>query len=278
MEDIKIAAVQINSTVGKIKDNLSSMRKWVITASEQNVDLICFPEMCITGYAMPQSLEFSETMEGDSVKCVLEMSEEFSISIAAGLSEKADDCSYITQFIAEDGIIKGKYRKTHLGEREKLYYEAGNNIEIIKCENANIGFQLCWESHFPEISSILALDGADIILMPHSSGLPSNRRKDIWDKCLKARAYDNTVYAIACNQLGDNGLGTVFGGGCTAIDPRGNILAEDYSSKDSMIIIDATSEILDKLRRREYTSMKNLYYLNRRRPELYGRITETKFQ
>ncbi len=277
MEDMKIAAVQMNSAVGKIEDNLSSIRKWIKSASEQNVDLICFPEMCITGYAMPQSIGSSETMEGDSVKRILEMSEEFSMSIAAGLSEKTDDGAYITQFIAEDGAIKGKYRKTHLGEREKLYYKAGNNIEVIKCKNANIGFQLCWESHFPEVSSILALDGADIILMPHSSGLPSSRRKDIWDKCLKARAYDNTVYVIACNQLGDNGLGTIFGGGCTAIDPRGNILAEDYSSNDSMIIIDITSEILDKLRRREYTSMKDLYYLNRRRPELYGRITETEF-
>lgn len=276
MEDMKIAAVQMNSAVGKIEDNLNSMKKWINSASEQNVDLICFPEMCITGYAMPQSIGFSETMEGNSVKSILKMSEEFSMSIAAGLSEKTDNGAHITQFIAEDGDIKGKYRKTHLGEREKLYYKAGNNIEVIKCKNANIGFQLCWESHFPEISSVLALDGADIILMPHSSGLPSSRRKDIWDKCLKARAYDNTVYVIACNQLGDNGLGTVFGGGCTAIDPRGNILAEDYSSNDSMIIVDITSEILDKLRRREYTSMKDLYYLNRRRPELYGKITETE--
>lgn len=278
MEDLRIAAVQMNSAVGKIEDSLSSMRKWIETASEQNVDLICFPEMCITGYAMPQSIEFSETMDGDSVKRILEMSEEFSMSIAAGLSEKADDGSYITQFLAEDGVIAGKYRKTHLGEREKLYYRAGNDIEVIKCKNAKIGFQLCWESHFPEISSILALDGADIILMPHSSGLPSGRRKEIWDKCLKARAYDNTVYVIACNQLGDNGLGTVFGGGCTAVDPRGNILTEDYGSKDSMIIAYITSEILDKLRRIEYTSMKDLYYLNRRRPELYGRITETESQ
>lgn len=278
MENMKIAAVQMNSTVGKIEDNLSSMRKWIKTASEQNVDLICFPEMCITGYAMPQSIEFSETMNGDSVNCILKMSEEFSMSIAAGLSEKSDDCSYITQFIAEDGVIKGKYRKTHLGEREKLYYKAGNSIKIIKCKNANIGFQLCWESHFPEISSILALDGADVILMPHSSGLPSSRRKDVWDKCLKARAYDNTVYVIACNQLGNNSLGTIFGGGCTAIDPRGNTLAEDYNSKDSMIVADIASEILDKLRKREYTSMKDLYYLNRRRPELYMRITETEPQ
>lgn len=278
MENMKVAAVQMNSAVGKIRDNLSSMKRWIKAAAEENVDFICFPEMCITGYAMPESVEFSETIDGDSVKFILEMSEEFDITISAGISERSDDGVYITQFIAEDGIIKGKYRKTHLGKREKLHYRAGNSIETIKCKNANIGLQLCWESHFPEISSILALNGADIILMPHSSGLPSSRRKDIWDKCLKARAYDNTVYVIACNQLGDNGLGTLFGGGCSAIDPRGNILAENYDSKDSMIIVDITSEILYKLRRKEYTSMKDLYYLNRRRPELYGKITQTEIK
>ena len=278
MEQMSVAAVQMNSIVGDIEHNLNSMKKWVETASEQNIDLICFPEMCITGYAMPQSIEFSETMCGDSVRYILEMSRDFNIAISAGISEKYDDRAYITQFIAEDGVLKVKYRKTHLGEKEKLYYAAGNSIETIKCKNANIGFQICWESHFPEISSVLALNNADIILMPHSSGLPPNRRKDVWDKCLRARAYDNTVYVVACNQLGDNGLGTVFGGGCTAIDPRGDILAEDYNSKDSMIAVNITPEILDKLRRKEYTSMKDLYYLNRRRPELYKKLTENEFQ
>lgn len=81
--------------------------------------------MCITGYAMPQSIEFSETMCGDSVRYVLEMSRDFNIAISAGISEKYDDRVYITQFIAEDGVLKGKYRKTHLGEKEKLYYAAG---------------------------------------------------------------------------------------------------------------------------------------------------------
>lgn len=71
---------------------------------------------------------------------------------------------------------------------------------------------------------------------------------------------------------------TVFGGGCTIIDPRGDILAEDYNSKDSMIAVNITPEILDKLRRKEYTSMKDLYYLNRRRPELYKKLTENEFQ
>lgn len=278
MEQMSVATVQMNSIVGDIEHNLNSMKKWVETASEQNIDLICFPEMCITGYAMPQSIEFSETMCGDSVRYIIEMSRDFNIAISAGISEKYDDRAYITQFIAEDGVLKGKYRKTHLGEKEKLYYAAGNSIETIKCKNANIGFQICWESHFPEISSVLALNNADIILMPHSSGLPSNRRKEIWDKCLRARAYDNTVYVVACNQLGDNGLGTVFGGGCTAIDPRGDILAEDYNSKDSMIAVNITPEILYKLRRKEYTSMKDLYYLNRRRPELYKKLTENEFQ
>lgn len=278
MEQMSVATVQMNSIVGDIEHNLNSMKKWVETASEQNIDLICFPEMCITGYAMPQSIEFSETMCGDSVRYIIEMSRDFNIAISAGISEKYDDRAYITQFIAEDGVLKGKYRKTHLGEKEKLYYATGNSIETIKCKNANIGFQICWESHFPEISSVLALNNADIILMPHSSGLPSNRRKEIWDKCLRARAYDNTVYVVACNQLGDNGLGTVFGGGCTAIDPRGDILAEDYNSKDSMIAVNITPEILYKLRRKEYTSMKDLYYLNRRRPELYKKLTENEFQ
>lgn len=269
MKDLRIAAVQMNSQVGKIEKTIDAMKKWVESASIQNADLICFPEMCITGYAMPQSTGFSEGIDGKSIAEILKMSEEHSMIISSGISEKDGEDVHITQVIAEDGNVAGLYRKTHLGEREKVCYSAGNSIKTINTKKVKIGIQLCWESHFPEISSILALDGADIILMPHASGLPSHRRKDIWDKCVKTRAYDNTVYAVACNQIGDNGLGTVFGGGCCVVNPKGDTVAENYTGQENMIIADLTSDILDKLRKKEYESMKDLYFLNRRRPELY---------
>ena len=274
MENMKVAAVQMNSLVGAVAQNLQSLAGWVAKAAAEEVDLICFPEMSISGYAMPQSTASSESLVDEAVAQVLEMSAEYAVTIAAGISERAEGQHYLTHFIAEEGRLVGSYRKTHLGEREKVCYTAGDSIEVINCRKARIGIQLCWESHFPEISSILALKGADVILMPHASGLPAARTKEVWDKCLRARAYDNSVYVVACNQLDDNGLGTVFGGGCVIIDPRGNVLAEDYAGKASILTAELTSDQLDKLRQKECQSMKDLYYLNRRRPELYGVLTK----
>ena len=89
-------------------------------------------------------------------------------------------------------------------------------------------------------------------------------------RCLPARAYDNTVYVGACNASGDNGLGTSFGGGSMILDPRGSVMAEDFSGS-GMVTADLTSEPLDRIRAEGYESMRDLYFLDKRRPELYYR-------
>ena len=88
MENMKVAAVQMNSLVGAVAQNLQSLAGWVAKAAAEEVDLICFPEMSISGYAMPQSTASSESLVDEAVAQVLEMSAEYAVTIAAGISER----------------------------------------------------------------------------------------------------------------------------------------------------------------------------------------------
>ena len=110
--------------------------------------------------------------------------------------------------------------------------------------------------------------GADIILMPHASPLTGQRRRSVWDRIVPARCSDNAVFAILCNASGENGCGSTFGSGASIVDPRGRVVAEDYS-QCCMVTAELDPEDMYRLRAPGHDSMRDVYFLDRRRPELY---------
>lgn len=267
MENLRVGLVCMHSAVGTVSENLSAHLHYIDEAVGKGVELLCFPELSLTGYAMPGSTEFGLSEDSPEIMMIVESTLGKGISVCFGYVDEED---HIVQAVAYEGKIIGRYCKTHLGEREAPLAKAGDEFPIIEIPQANIGIILCWESHFPEIAGTYALKGADVLLIPTASGLGAERRKNAWDKTLSARAYDNTVFVCACNACGDNGRGTVFGGGRTAYDPRGNILKEDYSG-EGMTVVDLDASVLVPIRSPGYRTMKDLYFLDKRRPELYFR-------
>jgi len=271
MRDCRLAAVQLPCVAGDVTGNLRQLEAAVMAAADREADLICLPELCLTGYSTAGDLP-ALTLDGPEVRQVCRIGQDCGVSIAAGTAEKTADGVYLTHFLAEDGAVIGSYRKTHLGEREQPLFRAGDRLNVITSKFGKIGFQLCWESHFPEITGCLALQGADLVLMPTASTLAPARRAEVWNRILPARADDNTVFVAAVNQCGESGNNR-FGGGALVLDPEGRPLAADYSGR--AVIADLSADRLAELRRRDHTSMRNVYYLLLRRPELYGTITTT---
>ena len=265
MEGLRLAMACINSRLGDIERNAGTMISYMERAAESETDLICFPEMCLTGYSMPRSFEYCLGEDSPVIGRIVDASKELGLCTVFGYGDLGKG---IAQTVTENGRILGTYRKTHLGMREKPCAEAGDCLPVFKTSKAVVGIQLCFESHFPEISGTLACKGADLILMPHASGLAADRRRDTWNKILPARAYDNTVFVAACNQVGDNGLGTVFGGGSCIVDVGGDIMAEDYGG-ECLLMCDLDGGRQEELRTDGNRDMRSLYFLDRRRPEIY---------
>ena len=108
--------------------------------------------------------------------------------------------------------------------------------------------------------------------MPFASGLGGARRQSSWDRFLPARAYDNTVFVAAVNAFGDTAAGTMMGGGAAAYNVREEMI--DYTYGSQVLTIDLDPEQMDRIRAGHYESMRDVYFLDKRRPGLYGRITE----
>ncbi len=271
MDDLKIAAVCMHSIPGAITRNIDRIDAMAQEASANGADVVCFPELSVTGYMQdsPGRIYGREEMEGIIGRLVC-TGRAAKIILMAGLIELADEGNpYITQIIAgPDGLI-GSYRKTHLGPTETTLYRPGQKIEVYKAANTRFGVQLCYEAHFPEISTRMALMGADMVFLPHASprGTPEEKLES-WMRHLPARAFDNGLFVVACNQVGACGGGLAFPGVAVVLGPDGRVLAQYAGMREHILYADLRDETLQEVRRHR---MK--YFLPGRRPSLYEKTS-----
>lgn len=271
MEDLRVAAVVMYSEVGKKVQNLARMESFVAQATEQGVQAICFPEMNISGYGLRQEMDsFVEPIPGPSTKAVLKMARAHRLLILAGLAEKsAEDQFYISQFAAGPEGLLGVYRKVHLGPPEEGIYQPGKECPVFSYGQILFGMELCFDGHFPELTTILALKGAEVIFIPHASPRESPEDKqERWLRYLSARAYDNSVFLVACNQTGETESGLVFSGAAFILNPRGEVMAASHDGGEGMIVAELKNDVLQGVR-----GSPRGFFLRRRRPELYRDLT-----
>lgn len=276
MKRLRIALVQMQAEFGAVGKNLRKIEDYTKEAAKKKVDLVCFPELCVQSYSRERSHLYAEPVPGESTHFIAGLAREHGITVLAGLAEKppfgdpAGEKPYISQLVAfPDGSLQ-KYRKTHLGRSEALYFASGDDLPVFTCDKASFAVQICWDLHFPEVTTILSLKGAELIFAPHASPSIVGDRREIWLKYLAARAYDNAVFVAACNLIGEDGAGNTFCGGALVLDPKGNIVAESFNGNENMLVAELDPVLLNTIRGREAETMRNSFFLAARRPELYG--------
>lgn len=272
MNDLKVAAVCMNSEPGKVEKNLDRVRSFSLKASKEGANVVCFPELSVTGYTLKNVGEVYSELDPDEVIAqLLQIAKESQVLLIAGLIENSVKTGpYITQLAAGPEGLIGLYRKSHLSPHEKDFYKPGEEIGVFLYGNTSFGLQLCYEAHFPEISTAMALMGADILFIPHASPRGDAEGKlNSWLRHLTARAFDNGVFVVACNQVGDSDEGLSFPGVAVVVGPDGQVLTKYTGEEETILYAILDSEMLTDVRQHR---MK--YFMPSRRPELYGKIIE----
>ena len=267
MKNIRVAAVVSESGVGETAGNLDRMSRWIEKASQKKAMIVCFPELSVTGYHVRKEiLSTAESIPGPSTDYLSNLAKIHQITILAGLAETdAAGHLYATHVIITPDGIKGLYRKTHLGPSEKELFASGDLVPVFEDSGIKFGIQLCYDAHFPELSTAMALKGADVIFIPHASPRTSPDEKiNSWMRHLSARAYDNGLFIIACNQCGKNGKGLSFPGVGVVLSPAGEIIKSYTGADEHMLVADLKADELKKVR-----THKMRYFLPNRRPGIY---------
>jgi N-carbamoylputrescine amidase len=267
--DIRIAAVVCRCPVGEVKHNLDRTRHWARQAREMGAELVCFPEMNLTGYSNRETIaDHAISAHGPEIESLVRLAADLHMVLLIGFAEDTPNGRlYASHMAITPNGRTGTYRKLHLAPPEVDHFKPGEALPVFQWEGLRFGIQLCYDAHFPDIATRMAEADADVIFIPHASPRGEAAIKhQSWLRHLPARAFDNGLFVVACNQTGDNRNGLLFPGNAVVLSPSGEIVTTRLSGDSGLLVSDLTAEQLQHVR-----GHRMRYFLPNRRPRLYRR-------
>lgn len=268
MLGLKISVVQPSSFADDEEKNVDKALGYVDEAASQGGKIICFPE----GYPGPFWERFhfhKERRKYDWFGPMSEKAKEKGVYVIAGGLEDIDDKTYydFLKLIGPDGKLVGRYNRT-TPKGPYLFdegYVTGNSLQVFDTKFGKVGMLTCSEVYEPELSRVLALQGAEIIFLP-SGGL-IGELWPTWKALIWARAIENLAFTATCQHMFgmEDGIAMVAG-------PEG-VLGERKEA--GVLTVDVDLERVRWLRgQQEKITFPKLYRvvpgtLEWRRPNLY---------
>jgi predicted amidohydrolase len=160
---IKVAAIQTEPYFGEKEKNIQRQLQLIEKAGNEGVLLLTLPELASTEYVFNTREELSKLAEdipqGDTCQSWIRTCKKRQIYVCGGLAQRDGDKFFnITVLIGPDGFI-GKYRKVHLWDEEKLFFEPGDlGFPIFYFPFGRVGMIVCYDGWYSEVSRILALN------------------------------------------------------------------------------------------------------------------------
>ncbi len=264
MTTFTLALCVQNCPAGEFSHNVECAVSFTRQAAVDGAQAIVFPEMNLTGYTTgDKAFSIARPLERSLLDLFSGIARKENITILTGLAEKDQKSNMIfaTHLIFSPEKPVRMYRKIHLAPNEADCYSPGNTIKIFSHSVAPFGVQLCYDAHFPELSTAMTLAGAKILYMPHASPRGSSMEKyHSWSRHLCARGFDNSVFVAAVNQTGDNGQGLQFPGLAMVIGPNGKVLHSFTEDREGIVLVSVNLADLDEVR----THRMKCFFPNRR--------------
>lgn len=270
-ERFRIALAQISCRQGNKRENLETIKRNVARAKKENARLVVFPELSLTGYVVrDQVYDLAERIPGPSTRAIERTAKANGMYIIFGMpeiSEKTNSTLHNAAVIAGPEGYIGKYRKmylpTHSVFEEKRYFRPGYQASVYDTEIGKIGMIICYDIYFPEVTRLMRLDGAQLIVCISAS--PAVRRS-YFETLTAARAIENTAFLAYVNLAGiEDGL--QFWGGSRLLGPSGTIIAQAKYDKEDFTVAEVDYNDLRAVEAFVPT-LRDL------RPELYDKLKE----
>jgi len=251
--------------------NLSKARSMIREASANGSKIVVLPEMFNCPYNSSYFPEYAESYpNGGTLKMLSEAAMEEGIYLVGGsLPEREESSIFNTCFVfGPRGEFLAKHQKIHLFDvdlsdglsfRESKTLGCGKKITVVKTEICTLGVAICYDIRFPELSRLMVLMGADLIVIPAAFNM--NTGPAHWELLLKARAVDNQVFIVGAAPARDINASYVSYGHSAIAAPWGNIIAQ-ADEKETILYGDIDLNEIDKTR-------EALPLLRHRRTDIY---------
>jgi len=237
----------------------------------EGVDLVVFPEAFLTGYCVECQADACGIAIGVDHPALLglrEAADRLDLVVVAGFAEAVGDRVRNTAVLLEPDRDPRYYYKTHLPELGlDKFVDAGSALPVFETRLGRIALLICFDLRAPEPARALALQGAEIILLPTNWPVGAEVSADV---LAIARAVENRVFLASCNRVGEEN-GFRFIGRSKIVHPTGKVLAAAEDDETTLI---ADVDLVEA-REKRIVGIPGKYettVFESRRPELYGEL------
>lgn len=245
-------------------------------AADSGADIIVYPEVGMTKFfpqfrADPKWFEEGEPIPGGPTCDALQtIAAERSIAVVASLLEYVEPDTYYdtAAVIGKSGDLLGIQRMMHIAEEEnyneKFYYKPGNsNYPVFDVNGVRVGVAVCQDQFFPEHIRLLALHGAELIVVPTAISAES----DPMLLASRSGAALNHVFFAGVNRVGTE-VAMTFIGKSHVVDPFGEVVTIAETKRDELVTCEIDVDLVRQVR-----STQNFWFRDRR-PETYGDLVK----
>lgn len=247
---MKIRLVQFSPSLGNVKKNIEFHKQKIEEAIKDDIELIIFPELSMSGYQMKDIVYDISIKPKDPV---LDFFTDISrdISIVAGIPfEETSGIIYNSAFCFGDGKIIHNHKKVQLPNfgmfEEKMIFKGGTGFESFRIGNFNVGILICREILFPVNAYLYFLQNTDLLIgisnSPHRGmGEKGYSSHKLWERLGEVYSINFHQHFVFVNRTGfEDGIG--FGGGSFYSSPGEGIkkLARYY--EEDIIDVEISSD------------------------------------
>ena len=271
MNKFTVAVLQLDSQ-DDVQKNLDNVVSFIEEAAARGAKLITMPES-MNYVGLDNAGHAEEIPGGPTFQLMSEQAKKYGVWLHCGsIYEKNPNDPRpfnSTMVIDPRGNLAAKYHKIHPFDvvipngpvnRESERICPGDEIVTVDTgEVGHLGLSICYDMRFAEMYRIMALEGAQILLMPADFTMPTG--KDHWETILRTRAIENGCYVVAPAQYGVKPKFQAYANSLV-VDPWGNVIAR-ASNHPQVITAEIDLDYLQQVRRQIFT-------LENRRPDVYS--------
>jgi N-carbamoylputrescine amidase len=268
---MKIALVQQHATRDKAA-NVARGLAALETAARNGAELACFAELAFEWFypQLPADSAFrdlAEPLDGPTVKAFQKKARELGTVAVINLYERDGQNTYDSSPVIDaDGTLLGVTRMIHITDypcfHEQGYYTPGDKgAPVFRTKAGAVGVAICYDRHFPEFMRALALNGADVVVVPQA-GAVDEWPEGLFEAEMRVAAFQNGYFTALCNRVGKEEK-LDFAGESFVCGPDGEVIARAPRSTDAILYAELDLAALAKSNARRL-------FLKHRRPQLYA--------
>ena len=254
---LRVALAQVDCALGDVEENARRAGAVIARARAGDADLVVFPELSLSGYALGAITEDVALRPDDPLLAGL-AAEAGSMGLILGFVEDGPVHTYNSAIHLQNGAVTHVQRKAYLPTygrfEEHKHFRPGESLRAYETPWGRFAMLICNDAWQPPLPFLAVQGGARVLIVPTCSSLEPDGAVDPtaiagdWADLLRFHARFLQTWVVFVNRVGEE-AGMTFWGGSRVLDPWGHVVAEAPREEPALLFADLDLAAVRQARR-----------------------------